>query len=175
MRVISFAVYLATVLLLVACESEKQQYQRLTAEYKGLGEKLDLLRSDIERLKQEQEKNWRRNAKERFAYLYDISKYAGKSLDYEKNIESVQFQKTGKRSYLAMVKIRPEERAIKPNFVIHLYSRKGVIIGSAYKLKNFWAILKRKIPKGTLQVIKCEIELLEDATPCYFRVDHPND
>ena len=175
MKAMVLSICLLATLLLTACESEKQQHRSLSAEYKELGETLNKLRVDTERLVHEQQSNWHRSAKERFGYLYDFSKDAGRPLEYEKNIESVQFKENGKRSYLAMVKMRPADQAIKPNFILHLYNRKGLIIGSACKLQNFWTILNRKIPKGALRIIKCEIKLLEDAEPRYFRIDHPNE
>ena len=170
MKFVSILLLMVTGLLLISCDSERIRHRRLSEQSAKLLRANEILENKIRRYKAEQKKYRQHTAKERFAYLYNLQQDNGKELIYEQDILSIRFKRNTVQVYDVLVKIKPADRACKPNFLIYLYDQKGLIIGYCHQKKRFY---NKAIPKGQLQERRYTIKLLEASLPTYFGIVYP--
>lgn len=157
--------------LLIGCENEARQHDRLSNELARLDEKMAQLNQRFETLKAEREKNCTSNAKERFAALFPFEKDKRIPVS-EEYILSIKFTQKSAGEYSVSAEIKSYEKAIKPSYVVSLHDEKGMILGSCVRKAGLFS---HKVPKGKLEEQVTALKMVKSNSPVFFRIDYPSD
>ncbi len=163
-------IFLILTLTLFSCESGIEK-QRLEKELLVLTKTTAELEKNFEKLQQEKDKLFHSSAKERFSFLYSFEEDKPVALKYhEENFDSIEWQKKGDK-YNVILKVHPKKKPFLYRFVIFLYDRHGLILGSHYEKPGMF---KKTLAAGKVVEKKFDCKLAEQGVPEYFSIVYHN-